>query len=82
MKKILAFLFTISLVYFYLNGKCVSFGYDNIAFSNELLCAKSTVSEEYQYEVKNYTPLRELEGDAKEYAPRPKPVPTLDAYNF
>lgn len=78
MKKILAFLLFIILVYFYLNDKCIKFGYDNIAFSNELLCAKSVISEEYQYEVKTYTPLLELEGDAKEYVPRPKPAPTFE----
>jgi len=81
MKKLLAFLFVVSLAYFYLNDKCIKLGYDNIAFSNELLCAKSVISEEYQYEVKTYTPLLELEGDAKEYVPRPKPAPTLEVEN-
>lgn len=63
--------------YTYLNNKCISFGYNNIAFSTQLLCVKSVISEEYQYEVTTYTPLRELEGDAKNYTPRPTPVPTL-----
>ncbi len=82
MKKLFAFIFLVFLLYLYLNGKCVAFGYDNIVISKELLCAKSTVSEAFQYETTNFTPLRELEGDAKEYVPRPKPAPTLDVYNF
>lgn len=82
MKKLFAFLSLICLLYLYLNGKCISFGYDNIVISKELFCAKSTVSESFQYETTNFTPLRELEGDAKDYKPVQTPVPTLDTNNL
>ena len=82
MKKILTPILVIVLlfsIYTYLNNKCVSFGYDNIVFSTQLLCVKTTVSEEFQYKTAIYTPLQELEGDAENYIPKPAPVPTLKA---
>jgi hypothetical protein len=81
MKKLLAFIFLVCLLYLYLNGKCVAFGYDNIVISKELLCAKSTVSDAFQYEITSFTPLRELEGDAKEYIPLPPPTQELEKEN-
>ena len=81
MKKLFYFLAIVLLAYLYLNGRCIAFGYDNIVISKELLCAKVTVSEQFQYETVRYTPLKELEGDADKYTPKPKPVPTLDTYN-
>lgn len=81
MKKLLSFLAVILLAYLYLNGRCIAFGYDNIVISKKLLCAKVTVSEQFQYETVKYTPLKELEGDAKEYQPLTPPVPTLSVDN-
>ena len=78
MKKLLYFLAFVLLVYLYLNGRCIAFGYDNIVISKELLCAKVTISEQFQYETVKYTPLQELEGDAKEYQPVIPPIPTLN----
>lgn len=82
MKKIFVpisvFLFVLFFAYTYFNNRCVAFGYNNIAFSTELLCAKTTISETYQYETTIYTPLRELVGEAKEYKPALTPVPTLN----
>jgi hypothetical protein len=82
MKKLLSFLAVILIAYLYLNNRCIAFGYDNIVISKELLCSKVIVSEQYQYETVKYTPLKELEGDAKDYKPTPTPFPTLNSNQF
>ena len=77
----LAFTLFLSVAYLSFNNRCVAFGYDNVVISKELLCAKVTTSEEFQYEASTYTPLKELESDAEKYVPIPPPVPTLKTNN-